>query len=157
MLNIVAIHSHVYKRWKNILRCMIEKDKGSAKIHRLWVIHLYECDLNLLLGLFLRKFDQHYKDNGMINKGTYRSGANRRVVDPVIVDVTPIEILIITRMILVQFNNYATAWFDRIIPSILSLYLRSYQMPPESTSLLKDLQRHAKYAIRTANGVSKAT
>ena len=33
MLNIAAIHSHIYNRWKNILTCMIEKDAGSAKIH----------------------------------------------------------------------------------------------------------------------------
>ena len=56
---------------------MIEKDKGSAKIHRLRVIHLYECDLNLLLGLFLRKLDQYYEDSGMINKVTYRSRADQ--------------------------------------------------------------------------------
>lgn len=72
MLNIAAIHSHLYKLWKNILTCMIEKDKGSAKIHRLRVIHLYECDLKLLLALFLCKLDQHCKDNRMINKGTYK-------------------------------------------------------------------------------------
>ena len=126
MLNIAAIHSHVYNRWKNILTCMIKKDAGSAKIHRLRVIQLFECHLNLLLGLFLRELDQHYEDNGMINKGIYGSRANRRAVDPVIVDVTQTEISMITRTILVQFNNYATACFDRIMPHILSLCLRSY-------------------------------
>ena len=50
MLQIAAICSHVYKRWTYILTCMIEKDEGSANIHRLCVIHLYKCDLNLLLG-----------------------------------------------------------------------------------------------------------
>ena len=69
MLNITAIHSHVYNRWKNILTCMIKKDAGSAKIHRLQVIHLYKCDLNFFLGLFLREQDQHCKNTKMINKG----------------------------------------------------------------------------------------
>ena len=129
MLQIVAVHSHVYKRWTYILTCMIKKDAGSAKIHRLRVIHLYECDLNLLLSLFLRELDQHCEDNHLINKGTYGSRANRRAVDPVIVNVTQTEIAQITRTILVRFNNDATACFDRIMPHILSLCLRSYQMP----------------------------
>ena len=34
MLQIAAKNQHVYARWKNILTCMIEKDLGSAKIHR---------------------------------------------------------------------------------------------------------------------------
>ena len=65
-----------------------KKDAGSARIHQLRVIHLYDCDLNLLLRLFLQKLDQHCEDDGLINKGTYGSRANRRAVDPVIVDVT---------------------------------------------------------------------
>ena len=63
----------------------------------------------------------------------------------------------ITRRILVRFNNDATACFDRIMPHILSLCLRSYQMPAEFTGLLGDLLRYAKYAIKTANGVSDDT
>ena len=71
MLQIAAIHSHIYKRWTNILTCMIKKDPGSAKIHRLQVIHLYECNLNLLLGLLMREIDQYCEENNLINKGTY--------------------------------------------------------------------------------------
>ena len=43
------------------------------------------------------------------------------------------------------------------MPHILSLCLRSYQMPAEFTGLLGDLLRYAKYAIKTANGVSNDT
>ena len=31
MLKIAATHEHVYKRWQQILTCMIQKDPGSAK------------------------------------------------------------------------------------------------------------------------------
>ena len=71
MLRIAAMNSHVYARWKNILTYMIEKDLGSAKIHQFRVIHLYECDLNLLLGLYMREMDQHCEDNHLLNKGSY--------------------------------------------------------------------------------------
>ena len=76
MLKIAAIHEHVYKRWQHILTCMIQKDPGSAKIHRLRVLHLYECDLNLLLNLFLRELDHYCEDKKLINKGTYGCRAN---------------------------------------------------------------------------------
>ena len=50
---------------------MIEKDLGSAKIYQLRVIHLYECDLNLLLGFYMQEMDQHCEDNYLLNKGSY--------------------------------------------------------------------------------------
>ena len=35
----------------NIFNMMILKEEGNLKIHRLRVIHLYEADLNFILGL----------------------------------------------------------------------------------------------------------
>ena len=99
--------------------------------------------------------DQHCEDNYLLNKGSYGGQPSRRSIDPVIVDVTQVEIAMITRRILVRFNIDATACFDRIMPHILCLCLRSYQMPAEFTGLLGDLLRYVKYAIKTANGVSK--
>ena len=39
-------------RWQNVVNSMIEKEPGNPRIHRLRVIHLYEADYNLVLGLF---------------------------------------------------------------------------------------------------------
>jgi hypothetical protein len=50
MLQNAYDNEHVYKRWEYILTCMLGKDAGIPRIHRLRVIHLYECDLNLLLS-----------------------------------------------------------------------------------------------------------
>ena len=70
ILQIAAKHKHVYLV-ENILTCMIEKDLGSSKMYQLRVIHLYEYDLNLLLGLYMREVDQHCEDNHLLNKGSY--------------------------------------------------------------------------------------
>ena len=54
--------------------------------------------------------------------------------NPVIVDVTQVEITMITQRILVRFNNDATACFDRIMPHILCLCLQLYQMLAQFTA-----------------------
>ena len=105
----------------------------------------------------MQEMDQHCEDNYLLNNGSYGKRPSRRSIDPVIVDVTQVEIAMITRHILVRFNNNATACFDRIMPYILCLCLRLYQMPAEFTGLLGDLLRYAKYAIKTANRVSRDT
>ena len=102
MVQIAAKNRHVYARWRNIFTCMIEKDLGSAKFYRLRVIYLYECDLNLLLGLYMRGIDQHCEDNHLLNKGSYGGRLGRRSIDPVIVDVTQVEIVMIPCRILVR-------------------------------------------------------
>ena len=102
---------------------MVEKDPGCPKIHRLRVIHLYECDLNLLFALFFCKFDQHCEDTKLLNDGAYGSHPNRRAIDPVIVDVTQTKYAMIALTILVRFNNDATACFDRILSHLITLCL----------------------------------
>ena len=157
MLQTAYDNEHVYDRWSYILTCMLGKDSGVPRIHRLRIIHLYECDLNLLLGMFFREFDQHCEDNDLMNKGIYGCRPNRRAMDPVFVDVTQTELSMVLRAILVKFNNDATACFDRILVHILTLCLRSYGMPKKLTIILGKLLESAKYAIKTGIGISKAT
>jgi hypothetical protein len=49
---------------------MLEKDFGIPKIHRLRIIHLYEANLNLLLGIyFSRQLVKHIENNQQFNVG----------------------------------------------------------------------------------------
>jgi hypothetical protein len=136
MLQTAYDNEHVYKRWEYILTCMLGKDSGIPRIHRLRVIHLYECGLNLLFSLFFRELDQHYEDNYLINKGVYGCRPSRRAIDPVFVDVTQTELAMVTRTPLVKFNNDATACFDRILVHLLNFCLRSFGMPKKLTTIL---------------------
>jgi hypothetical protein len=149
MLQTAYNNEHVYKRWEYILTCMLGKDSGIPRIHRLRVIHLYECDLNLLFSIFFRELDQHCEDNYLLNKGVYGCRPTRRAIDPVFVDVTQTEMAMVTRKPLVKFNYNATACFDRILVHLLHLCLRSYGMPKKLTTILGELLRVARYAIKT--------
>ena len=84
MLVIAAKNKYVYDRWKRIVTQMIEKDPGCSKLCCLRVIHLYECDLNLLIGLYFRKLQQHIEDINLLKQGCYGWWPNRRAIDPVV-------------------------------------------------------------------------
>ena len=103
----------------------------------------------------MREMDQHYEDNHLLNKCSYGGRPGRRSIDPVIVNVTQVEIAMMTQRTLVRLNNDVTACFDRIMTHILCLCLRSYQMSAKFTALLGDFLQYAKYTIKTANGASK--
>ena len=157
MLQTAYDNEHVYARWEYILTCMLGKDTGIPRIHRLRIIHLYECDLNLLFAIYFRELDQHCEDNYLLNKGIYGCRPNKRAIDPVFVDVTQTELSMIMRAILVRFNNDASACFDRILVHLLTLCLRSYGMPRNLTTILGTLLEAARYAIKTGIGISKET
>ena len=42
ILNYAIGHIYSYKRWKQILNCMIYKELGNVRIHQLQVIYIYE-------------------------------------------------------------------------------------------------------------------
>jgi hypothetical protein len=157
MLQTAYDNEHVYKRWEYILTCMLGKDTGILCIHRLRVIHLYGCDLNLPFSLFFRELDQHCEDNYLMNQGVYGCRPNRRAIDPVFVDVTQTEQSMITRTALVRFNNDATTCFDRILVHLLNLCLRSFGVPKKLMTVLGTLLRSARYAIKTGAGISEET
>jgi hypothetical protein len=67
IINYALKFGYSYKRWKVVVNIMIQKDPGSVKIHRLRVIHLYEADYNLLLGIKWREAMHLSEDNRLLN------------------------------------------------------------------------------------------
>ena len=53
MLNIGLATGNDLHRWQQTISVMLEKDKGSPKLHRLRIIQLFEADYNFLLALML--------------------------------------------------------------------------------------------------------
>jgi hypothetical protein len=63
----------------------------------------------------------------------------------------------VTRKPLVKFNNDATACFGRILVHLLNLCLRSFGIPKKLTTILGELLKVARYAIKTGIGISQET
>jgi hypothetical protein len=51
LINYALQTGYVYDRWKDVVNVMILNEPNNHKIHRLRVIHLYEADYNLILGV----------------------------------------------------------------------------------------------------------
>ena len=68
MINYAIEHKYSYERWKHVVNQMIYKDPGNTEIHRIRVIHLYECDLNFILGCKWREAIHKAQGEGTINE-----------------------------------------------------------------------------------------
>ncbi len=80
-------------RWQNVVNSLIVKEPGNPKIHRLRVIHLYEADYNLILGLFwARKLVPNAEDNRLFNSSCYGSRPGLSAVDPVLLEEMQVSI-----------------------------------------------------------------
>jgi hypothetical protein len=64
-------HGYYFNRWHQVVNAMIEKEPGDPRIHRLRVIHLYEADYSLTLGIQFRQLMHHCEDNQFLNPGCY--------------------------------------------------------------------------------------
>jgi hypothetical protein len=92
LLNYSLKFSHSFKRWRTIVNVMILKEPGNTKIHRLRVIHIYEADYNLLLGIKWRQLLHQAEDHGLINDGCYRSRPGREARTVVFMEIMQMEI-----------------------------------------------------------------
>ena len=68
MLNIGLSTGVALDRWKHTISVMLEKDKGSTKLHRLRVIQLFKEDYKFLLALIfghrlMRFAQEHFNFN----------------------------------------------------------------------------------------------
>jgi hypothetical protein len=148
MLNYGLQNGYCYNQWKNIVTTLIKKDPGDPRIHRLWVIHLYEDCYNLLLGLSYRKALHRAEDSHVLNKGNYGS------LDPVGLEMLQTEYSFLTRLSHLKFSNDAAACFDRIVQSLSAIVSRSFSIPNEVTRIQGDIFENALYYIKIILDVS---
>jgi hypothetical protein len=87
LTNYALMHGYSsFERWRTVVNVMLHKEPGNSKIHRLRVIHLYEADYNLILGLKWRELLHAAEDEGLLNDGQYGSHPNPNAHDPVFIE-----------------------------------------------------------------------
>lgn len=134
---------------------MLFKDPDNVKIHRTRVIHIYETDYNMVLGLIWRMALYQAEALKELNDGQYGLRPERNAIDPVMIEELRFEISRLSRrMIMLQTNYDATACYDRIIPSLSMLVSRKFGVRVQLTKTNASTLQQAWYHIYTDLGVS---
>ena len=126
MLNYAIKQRHAYDRWKTIVNVLILKDPGNFKIHRLRIIHLFECDYNFLLGLKWKDALHNAKHSKTLNDSQYgsRPGGDPQTVT--LMEELRLDYSKITRTSMVNMDCDASSCYDRILLPLASLVGRGF-------------------------------
>ena len=154
LLNYALERGYSYKRWQTIVNSVLFKDTYNVKIHRTRIIHIYEADFNLMLGLKWRMAMYQAEALKLLNDGQYESRPKRNAIDPVMIEELQFELSRLSRRMLIQTNYDATACYDRIIPNLAMLVSQMFGVHPQVAKAYADTLFQAKYHIRTELGVS---
>ena len=106
MLNYALARGYSYQRWRTIANTILFKDKDNVRLDRTRVIHIYEADVNLALGIKWRNVMHKAEDAKVINDGQHGSRAKRCAPDPVFIEEMQYEIARATRkpLIMTSYN-----------------------------------------------------
>jgi hypothetical protein len=154
MLNYALERGYTYQRWHTVANAILFKDNDNVRIHRTRVIHIYEADYNLSLGIKWRIALYQADALRELNDGQHGSRPRRNALDPVLIKELQFEISRASQKMLVQTNYDATACYDRIIPNLAMMVSKKYGVPPLTTVTNAKTLQQAEYRIRTDSGVA---
>ena len=120
------------KRWTYVLNIMIYKKPGVLDLDQLRVIHLFEADLNLLIGSLFERRAMHFQvDHSLMAESQFgRPGGECQ--DAALSKVLHNLISYIAQTPMGQFKSDARACFDRIVMAFALLCFMVHAPPPRS-------------------------
>jgi hypothetical protein len=133
---------------------MLLKEPNNPCIHGLCVIHLYEADFNLLLGVKWRKIIHHALQHETINQSQYGGLPGRDSLVPVFIKEMQNEIAQASRKPYIKQDFDTTSCYDRIIPWMASLLSRSHGLHRNVCLVHARTLQEAHYLLKTQLGIS---
>jgi hypothetical protein len=147
MLNYALSHGFSYIQWQTVVNCLIEKDLGQPKIHRLRVINLYENDYNLILALKWRALTYANETSNTFNSGQYGTRPGMTAYDLVYIQNLQNEIARVSRWPYVKFINCT---------NLANLANWAFGMDPRINMIQGETLWKAKYKLKTDMRISDA-
>lgn len=157
LLNYALERGYSFTRWQQIANTILFKDRGCVNIHRTRVIHIYEADFNLMLGIKWRVALYQSEALNLLNDGQFGSRPRRNAIDPVMIEELQFEISRISRRMFLQTNYDASACYDRNIPNLAMHASRKFGVEKTVTQSNGYRLLNAKYHIRTRLGLSDSS
>jgi len=157
LINYSIKHKYSLVRWKNIVNMMIYKEEGNVKIHRLRVIHLYEADLGFLWGAKWGKAMKKAVKTKTLHQGQYGGLPGRDCTSLTYLEEIRLDYSLITRFSFANFDNDATACYDRILCSIASLAGRKYGIHKDVIFVHAQTLEEAEFKLKTSTKISETS
>ena len=122
-------HGFYLHRWRYVVNVMIYKKFGSIELETLRVLHLFEADLNLTVGiLFGRRAMHHNVDHQLLHPGQYgRPGGECQ--DVTFAKILHTHMATYSHTPLGQFESDAASCFDRIVMLFVFAMLAAWGAP----------------------------
>jgi hypothetical protein len=154
LIKYALTHGYSFDRWKVIINVMVLKEPNNPRIYRLCLIHLYEADFNLLLGVKWRKIIHHALQHETINQSQYGDLPGRNSLVPVFIEEMQNEIARASCKPYIEQDFDATSCYNRIIPWMASLLSRSHGLHRNVCLVHARTLQEARYLLKTQLGIS---
>jgi hypothetical protein len=154
LINYAIKHRYSLRRWKTIVNMMIYKEHGNVKIHRLRVIHLYEADLSLLWGVKWREGMHTALRKKALHQGQYGGLPGRDCTSLTYLEELRFDYSKLTRFSVANFDNDATACYDRILCAVASLAGRKYGIHKDVIFIHAQTLEEAEFKLKSSTKVS---
>ena len=146
------------RRWRDVVDVIIPKEVGNYKKHRMRIIRLCESDFNHSLAeMLVYPVGSYFEKQQAYPTTQYGSREGRLAVSAVLNKILSYDIVRLLKMVMTAVEFDAIGCYDRIIQSIVALYLQNLGYPPKMISAICKTFRLTKHYIRTAFGLSEGT
>jgi hypothetical protein len=140
-----------------VVNFLLAKEPGISRCHKLRVIHLYEADLNALIGIKWRQLIHHVTDDRLLSPWQCGGFPGREAHTPVLLEELTWEITRASRRPLLCMDFNASSCYNRIIPSLSSLVSRSYRQHRKTCFIHVQFLCKAKFKLKTKLGLSNVS
>ena len=155
LINYCILHNYSLKRWKSIINCMIYKEPGNVKIHRLRVIHIFEADQSTLWAARWREKIRQSISDKTIHPGQFGGLPGRSATSITFLEELRFEYAELTRYPFTNFDSDLTACYDRVLCAIASLAGRKYGINKDVIFVHAKTLEEAEFKLKTSAGISK--
>ena len=136
---------------------MIYKEPGNVKIHRLRVIHIYEADQSTLWGEKWSKSMRKAVNEKTLHPGQFGGLPGRDCTSLTFLEEVRLEYSVLTRYPFSNFDNDASACYDRIVCSIASLAGKKFGIHRDVIFVHAKTLEEAKFKLKTSVGISDSS
>jgi hypothetical protein len=139
------------------MNVMIYKKTGCIELDKLRVIHLFEADFNLMVGiLFGRRAMYHNVDKKLLHLGQYgRPGGECQ--DVAFAKILHTHMATFSHTPIGQFESDAASCFNRIVMLFVFAILSAWGAPVPALRMWELALYHIVHSVKTALGVSSSS